>query len=199
MEDALKQLTLNKAIITGIFLAGFYYAAMYDSGERLEQSIQNSNSQIAAKKAELATLERSLVDSEVHRETSKKLGSEMETILKAVPEDYKSPQLMRTLSEQAKASGTSIEALAPAVNQGAQDQGSEFKPVVVSVSLSGTFNQVMLFMSNLTKVGKIILVNKLELVPTSPDSVFEENSPKLRYEAEFQAYRYEPAEEPNAQ
>lgn len=194
MEEQLKQLDTAKALLIGLFIAGFYYLTMYDSGEGLEGQINNNRSQITTQRAELAKMEKTLVDAEKHREISRKLGEEMDAVLRAVPEKYNSLELMKVLSDEAKVVGTSIVDLKPATNmrqpRAGQDD-SPFKPVSVTVTLNGTFNQIMLFMSNLTKVSKIILIDSLSLTVKEPAKVFETASPAINYQATFMAYRYD--------
>ena len=194
MEEQLKQLDTTKALLIGLFIAGFYYLTLYDSGERLEGQIKNKKNRITQLRGEIATMEKTLVDAEKHREISRKLGEEMDAVLRAVPEKYNSLELMKVLSDEAKVVGTSIVNLAPANNFGRgsqEDLDNPFKPVTVTVTLDGTFNQIMLFMSNLTKVSKIILIKDLSLTLKEPNKVFETASPAINYKATFQAYRYD--------
>ena len=194
MEEQLKQLDTTKALLIGLFIAGFYYLTLFDSGEALQNQINNKKTSITALRTELATMEKTLVDAEKHREISRKLGEEMDAVLRAVPEKYNSLELMKVLSDEAKVVGTSIVNLQPASgfrNQTQDELDNPFKPVSVTVTLNGTFNQIMLFMSNLTKVSKIILIKELSLRVQEPAKVFETASPAINYKATFQAYRYD--------
>lgn len=201
MEEQLKQLDTAKALLIGLFIAGFYYLTLYDSGEMLDGQISNNQSALAAKQKELKTMEKTLVDAEKHREVSRRLGEQMDAVLRAVPEEYNSLELMKVLSDEAKVVGTSIVSLKP-IDGRRQNRNrsndkkaeSPFRPVTVEVNLSGTFNQLMLFMSNLTKVSKVILVKQLTLSLDQPNKVFEVSSPIVKFTATFEAYRYAPDE-----
>ena len=140
-------------------------------------------------------MEQTLIDAEKYREAARKLGEQMDAVLRAVPEKYNSLELMKVLSDEAKVVGTSIVDLKPiqqANRVRAQQEDTPFKPVGVDVTLTGTFNQLMLFMSNLTKVSKVILVKKLSISLKDPKAALFASSPRLNYSAIFEAYRYDP-------
>ena len=185
MEEKLKQLGIEKAILIGIVLTFVYYFALYDNGDVLETSLLTNAAMVQQKTKELEVMQRTLADAKKHQEVAAKLGKDLEQVLSAVPQEYNSVELMKLISSEAKTVGLNILSLTGSEGLAA-DPGKNFVPIQVTVSLRGTFNQVMMFLSNLTKVGKVILTKNLTLT----SAVSAGTSPSMGFSTTLEAYRY---------
>ncbi len=191
MAERLKRLTSGMALMLGLVIAGLYYAFMYDSGEALETSIKNSRAEYESTTKDLERLEKAISDAERFKLTVASLGAEMDRILLAIPAKLTSLDLMKTMSTEAKAVGVDINSVSSTgsvvPNKDPADQFYEGIPI--DIALSGTYNQIMLFLSNLTRLDKIIVAKKLNLV-SSLGSVSVNNVPTIGLTASFLAFRY---------
>lgn len=191
MEEKLRQLPFGKAFLIGLVLAAIYYFGPYDSGSNLEASIQGLESQITATKAELDKIKIAIRDAEVFQETKQARGQELDTVLKAIPEQISSLDLMRILSNEAKGVGASILSINHQSGARTVDPKAFFEPVTVTVNLEGSYNTLMQFLSNLTKIDRIITISSLNL--KLQDQNIESKGPTLlRMSGEFRAYKYLP-------
>lgn len=196
MEKQLQNLTIGKALIGAVVVAFLYYMLMYNDGAVLSASITAANNEIQVKEQELEKIKVAIADAERYQQTKNALGNELGNVLKAIPEKLLPTDIMKLLSTEAKNVGVNIINLTPdgATFQNFQEKDKPFfEPVSVSVTLEGTYTNLMLFLSAITKSDKIITVPSLVLENKAAASASEDSSPtSLRLTAEFRAYRYIP-------
>lgn len=199
MEEKLRELTFGKAVLFGLIVAAVYYFALYNSGADLEAFIQQTRDQVSAKEAELTTIKNAIADAERLQTAKKNLGEELDVVLKAIPEQLTNVDLMRVLSNEAKSVGVNILSINTVNNVVAAPQTTGpkpfFAPVAVTVSLEGSYNQLMLFLSNLTKTDRIITVSalNLQLRDGNVANADARGPTLLKMSGEFKAYKYLPA------
>ncbi len=195
MEQQLQNLTMGKAIVAGVVLTVLYFFIMYNDGSAIQQKIAGSNTEIQTKEAELEKIKKAVSDAERYQNTKRALGAELDSVLKAIPAQLTSQDLMKIVSTEAKAMGINLN-INPSQYSGQaspDDKSVFFEPVVVSLSLEGTYNQLMSFLSAITKVDKIITLSSLNLVNAAANRAPEDNGPvNLKLTAEMRAYRYLP-------
>jgi Tfp pilus assembly protein PilO len=200
MEEKLKQLTFGKAILAGLAFAAVYYFALYNSGAAIQENINTTQTQVTKQEQELAAIKKAIADAERYQMAKKTLGQELDVVLKAIPVELNAIDLMRTLSNEAKSIGVSILSInaQPAYTPPASSGNGPkpfFEPVAVTVNLEGSYNQLMLFLSNLTKTDRIITVGTMNLqLRDSNGGVDNRGATVLKMGGEFKAYRYLPAE-----
>lgn len=196
MEQKLQQLTMGKAFLGAVVLAFLYYMLLYNDGSVLTASIATANSEIVVKEQELQKIKVAIADAERYQKTKDALGTELDTVLKAVPEKLLPTDIMKLLSTEAKNIGVNIINLSAggSFQQGGQAENPFFEPISVSITLEGTYTNLMLFLSAITKSDKIITAPALTL-ESKNTAVIEDSGPTiLRLTAEFRAYRFvEPA------
>jgi Tfp pilus assembly protein PilO len=194
MEQQLQQLTFGKAFIGAVVVAFLYFMLMYNDGSTIEAAIVAGKSEIQTKEQELEKIKVAIADAERYQQTKNALGSELETVLKAIPEKLLPTDIMKLLSTEAKNIGVNIINLNAGTTAFTQVRPGEekpfFEPVSVSITLEGTYTNLMLFLSAITKSDKIITAPSLVL-ETKGNPITDDSGPtSLRLVAEFRAYRY---------
>lgn len=195
MEQQLQNLTMGKAVMAGAILAVLYFFLFYNDGAAMQANITTANSEIQTKEAELEKIKKAVADAERYQNTKRALGAELDSVLKAIPAKLTSQDLMKIVSTEAKAMGInlSINPASFASQSSPEDKTVFFEPVVVSLSLDGTYNQLMSFLSAITKVDKIITLSSLTLINSVAGRSPEDSGPiNLKLTAEMRAYRYLP-------
>jgi type IV pilus assembly protein PilO len=189
VEQQLKNLTFGRALIIGIVLAGIYYFTMYNDGSSFQTQINKAKDTRQQNEAEVARIARAVKDAERYQQTMAVRSAEMEGVLKAVPAQLSSFDLMKIVSNEAKLIGLQINGLTAAGNYRADNKDAIFEPVGVTVNLTGNYNQVMLFLSNLTKLDKIVTVKKMSFV--SKIEVGKRNgAPTITFISDLSGYKY---------
>lgn len=199
MEQKLQNLTMGKAVMVGVVLAVLYFFLMYNDGTALQTNIANTTTEIQTKEAELEKIKKAVSDAERYQNTKRALGAELDSVLKAIPAQLTSQDLMKIVSTEAKAMGINLNIDASGNSGGGptDDKSVFFEPVMVNLSLDGTYNQLMSFLSAITKVDKIITLSSLTLVNSAAGRAPEDSGPiSLKLTAEMRAYRYLPQSAP---
>ncbi len=202
MEQQLQSLSVAKAFVVGLVIAAGYYFILYDPGTSRQNAINSAQQAVTEKQTQVQSMQETLEVAARYQAIAAQLGEEMTTLTKAAPEDYSITQLRKVLSEEAQAAGVSILRLEQMQGSGSTEAAQSFVPITAQVELEGTFNQLMFYLSNLTKVGKIIVTKEIEIKAKEPEKVLDASSPILTLQAVFEAYRYNPKagkEDPNAQ
>lgn len=169
MEEKLNQLDMPKAFVVALVVAALYYFVMYDDGSTQERSIERTRTQITEQQNELQRVNRAV--REVERFTSEidQVKKEMAPVFKSLPKDATTSDLMRVLSDEAKKVGLTISNISPGgaarqtPGRGRDAEPVYYEPISVSVQFSGKYNQIMTFLSAMTKKNKVILVTDLTL------------------------------------
>lgn len=196
MEQQLQQLTFGKALIISVVVAFLYYMLMYNDGTVLEQTIASTNSQIQTQEQEVEKIKVAIADAERYQQTKNALGSELDSVLKAIPEQLSTSDVMKLLSTEAKNLSLNIVTLNGNTTGGGQyNQNSNQAPVFyqtvpVTITLEGTYTNLMLFLSALTKSDKIITAAQLTLENKAANVTDDAGPTLLRLTGEFNAYRY---------
>ncbi len=196
MAQFFYNLTVGRALVIGLALGAAYYFFMYDDGSVLQKQIQVARQQIAQDQNKIASINKAIEDAKTFVKVKAALGAEMQTVLKAIPSELTSLEFMQTLSNQAKTLGLQINSIAPNESfRSSSDRGKGdaafFKPIVVSVQLIGTYNQVMEFMSALTALDKIVTVESLDMSAQQQGGLDQKSSvPVLNFNASLAAYRF---------
>jgi Tfp pilus assembly protein PilO len=167
----------------------------YNDGTALETSIATTQVQIQQAQKEMESVTKAIEDAERYQKTKAALGVEMDNIMLAIPVKLNSTDLMKTMSNEAKSVGAEIISLAApqSFRNDSESANSVYVPIMISVELSGTYNQLMLFLSNLTRLNKIITSTKLTLAIKSTSGVMRPGTPPaLSLSGSFQAYKYNP-------
>lgn len=191
MEEKLKNLPFGTALIINLILSVVYYFSLYDNGSALENQIQATKTQLTASENELENLKKAVEDAERFKQTMATLGTEMERILLAIPSQLTSMELMKIISTEAKSVGVDIKNLAGQAGtaSSAKDTKQFYEAVTVEVTISGSYNQVMMFLSNLTRLDKILIAKNLtlDIAQMGPAG---SNSPVINMKGLIEAYRY---------
>lgn len=195
MEEKLRDLTVGKSLLIGLGLAAFYWFALYDDGVAKENLITSLDSEIVVKEKEITSINQALEDAARFQEKMNSLGAEMEKVQLAMPEKLTGLELMKIISNEAKGVGAEINQInAPDGNrQGIPNSEQVFyENIPIEIDITGTYNQVMLFMSNLTRLNKIITTHRMSLQLVAGSAVSALTSPRVNMKASLLAYRYLP-------
>lgn len=192
-ERLQQQLTFGKALGLGLFFAGLYYSIGYNSGSSLKLSIEKAKEQIQDSETEIKTLENQISRIATMKKVMEVLGEEFESFLAYIPEKLSLPELMRMISTEARAAGVSVNGIGELQQVAAQTKrpGADhpfYEEMGVEVELQGTYSQILLFLSYLTKLDKILTISQLSMV--SQAKVGDRESPIITFRCQIKGYRY---------
>lgn len=187
ITDIMKRITVARAMILGMVLAAFYYFMMFDPGMAQQQQIANNTNRITELQQTIEDNQRKLDRAAVYKKTASEIGSTINKLLSLVPEKFSMTDLMRIVSNEAKVAGLSLSTVTPGQTK-VSAMAPEFEELTVSVEVSGSFLQHMVFLSNLTKIPQILLTKKIEF--THMKDGRGEEAPTVGMKLNILAYRY---------
>jgi Tfp pilus assembly protein PilO len=193
MAERLAALTLGRALIIGLILGAVYYSAFFDDGSKLVVALKAAKVELDKNKKEIENVNIAIKDAERFQQTMALRSAEMQKILKAMPAELTSIDFMKIVSNEAKGIGAEINKLTAPLLQKSMTLGKAesvafYEPVPIDVELTASYNQIMLFMANLTKLDKIVTAQKVKLVATGDPR--SKTIPNVHLTATLLAYKY---------
>ncbi len=186
------QITYARALMIGLFIGAVYYTIGFDSGSTIKVAIAKAKEEIADSETQIKGLEKKLDQITTMKKVMKELGSEFETFISYIPEKLSLPELMKTISTEARSAGVSVNGMSEVRDSNSTtkvDKSVQFyEELTVAVELQGTYSQLLLFLSYLTKLDKIITVSELSMV--SQAKLGDRESPVLLFKCHIKGYRY---------
>lgn len=162
MADQLSKMTTGKAMIIGLAITAGYYLIWYEGGSKLEAQLASTNAQISKDKGELAKVNEALAKMERTQKIKADLGEKLEKVLSYLPEELSSSDLIKLLSTEAKAAGANL--LKVSDRSGGKAKSDQFyEEVKVEMELEGSYGQLLLFLSNLTRADKIVTMSNMSM------------------------------------
>lgn len=185
MIEMFNRLTMGRAVIVGFLLSAIYYFVMFDSGELIRSQIVNSQSEISRIQGEVQKAEESLQRARDFQEASQSLGHSIEKLLSFIPANFRIGQLMQTVSQEARLSGLDISRLSPKTIS-EPNRVEDFLELGITLELTGQYDQVLRFMSSLTRKRQIFVFDKLDMIEMSADG-----DGLIRVTADIHAFSYQ--------
>lgn len=185
VADRLRALSWSQALIFGLIIAGLYYLVGYDTGAALQAQIETTRTSIKDAQAKIVEEEKKLVRIEQYKKATATMGESFRTLLTYIPAKLATFDLLKSVSNEAKAASVNISNLA---DSGSPIEAGFYTELTVHVELRGTFQQMMLFLSFLTRSDQFMTVQNLSL--NAEDSRSLRESPNLRLSADVHGYRY---------
>jgi type IV pilus assembly protein PilO len=163
-------------IAVGIVVFGFLYA-IYDiygfrneQVPRLDTETNKMQSDISLRQGELKRLQTFAHNIESVKQELKELNLQLESALEYMPRTFNLSSLLRKLTLLAQNSGVELPTFKPRKSD--EKKGPSFySTVAIDVDLKGTFTQTLVFLDQLSRLKRIVNVEKLTMkaVPTDKD------------------------------
>ncbi len=175
------------ACIIGISLALLYFFTTYRSTDVIKKSMAPIRKQKQDLTLELQNMNKVINDAIEYQQTINMLGATINKVIKYIPETMTSSIMMRRLTEAASVSGVNIINVKDSRNNRNQKgQSNLYEKVPVKISLEGNFNQIMVFLANLTKLDTIFTISDLKI----KTAIRRNSGRKVEFSATFIGYRY---------
>jgi Tfp pilus assembly protein PilO len=186
----LAKLTMLRALILGLFFASIYYFFVYDSGVAQQNQIESMQKEFVTLQAQIKSADAKLEHAHEYQRSAAEMGEALNRLLAYIPENYRLPDFMKVISEEAKVAGLNILRVSEGGSTTRTNKLVEFEELAVAVDLSGSFSQHLTFLSNLTKQKQIFTVEKYQLDRESSPGSDPLEGVSLNFKAEIRAYRY---------
>lgn len=181
MEEKLNQLTFQNAAIFGLLLALGYYVLFYHPSNPQVQ-LDDLGRELVTIKGEIAKLDRKIKEGQKINQEIEIMQKKADKVYAQLPESLSVEQAAGIVSQEARNVGLSIQSISA---EGAGWIKLQTVAVIpIDAAVSGTFEQIMVFLSELTRNNKVYSVTTLTISENDA-----EQPGALAMTVKIQAYR----------
>ncbi len=175
-------MTWSKVVIGGLICAGAYWGLFYDDGSVLETGIQALNVKYAESERQLRETKEAMADAEKFEKAVRQNEIQFEKVLEYLPQEINANELTRLVNQQAQLSGPRVFSTRALEIVEKRDF---YEMTRLEFSLQGTFAQVVLFLSSLSRIERLLTFDKLQVKMKTAEDV-----PTVELSGVLVGYRY---------
>ncbi|MCM2281626.1 MAG: type 4a pilus biogenesis protein PilO [Bdellovibrionaceae bacterium] len=184
----LADFTWQKIFIIALALSAGYYFFMFDDGSSLDQALNVARAELKKEQEMLAKTEKAMKDLDRFKEELNSQQAQVREVMSFLPNQMNVSELVSTIQDRANQAGMRVTKSEP------KDETKKvefYESMPLQVELQGTYSQVAAFLSLLSKLPRLVTIDKiaLRLDPKSPP-----DNPKLAFAATIIGYRFVPEE-----
>ena len=180
---SLAHFQVAQIIVLGGFGLGVFYFTAYDDGTNLREVIADAQNQVKQTEKEVSKV-RAEIDNvklfELEVSNNKKV---IKYFLNYIPASLTFTELSSLVNRQALSSGVNIESKEDNKEFNDETDQKEYDTLNLKLRVSGSFSQIMFFLSKLTEQKRLLVVNKIDLNLLS-------ESKQIMSDINLLAYRY---------
>lgn len=180
----LGELTWSKVIVGGIIAAFAYWGLYYDDGTTLDNSIRTLTNRYTESERQLRETKEAMADAEKFEKAVRQNEVQFEKVLEYLPQEINTNELTRLVNQQAQLSGARVRST-KAIDM--IEKKEFYEMTRLEFSLQGTFSQVVLFLSSLSKIQRLLTFDKLKI---KVENVGTEEVPRVELGGVLVGYRY---------
>jgi len=155
----LAELQWSKVIGIGVVLGVLYYFMLYDDGSSVQASIKAAKDQLAITNKQLSQTEKAIADANRFEKEVKSLTEQFQKITEFMPPTIGAAELSSIINQQAQAAGVH-----PKIEPKGEDKPNGFyQTSKVDLQIEGTYAQIVTFLSNLSRVPRLMTFDKVQL------------------------------------
>lgn len=181
----LGELTWGKVIVAGFIVAGVYWGLYYDDGATLEDSIRSLGNQYTESERQLRETKEAMADAEKFEKAVRQNEVQFEKVLEYLPQEINTNEMTRLVNQQAQLAGPRVVSTKAIETI---ERKSFYEMTRLDFALSGSFSQVVLFLSSLSKIQRLLTFDKLKIKlnpGARPDDI-----PQVELSGILVGYRY---------
>jgi type IV pilus assembly protein PilO len=184
VKEFLERISTSVALALGLCLAFVYYfTPLFDDGHVLQQEIDNTKVQLAVKKKEKEKVDSDISEAKKIKERVNLLSEKFKQAVQYLPTEWKEDSLLTDISKQAQIAGVTVVKINTVKDRATAGVYEEMK---IDFEIKGSFASTMIFISNVTKIKRIIEVTEILMRSDDPDA----EMPSLTSTGKFTTYRY---------
>lgn len=195
MEDSLRVLSIKYVIAIGLVLPILYYLMFFKAPNELKL-ITDYEQQLVELDGEIKRLDREIYEGDQVKIELENAKKEMKSLSSFFEDKPNAKTIEQVISEEARATGISFNSLQATDQRYAyQTPEEQINPVkeyigrdIIEANFTGTFTELMMFLSYLSRTDKIVSLKKIEL-RTNVTNVRSGKGTMLTFRADFETYK----------
>ena len=181
LQEQFDQLDLKNCLLIGVFIAGFYYFFFFNNGEAIKKRIENNNREYSKKEEGLRKIEESRKDQKKYEEENRTIMNYMRIFEHYFSHDMSMNEILSKISGFIEKLELSPNILKPLKGS---NEFTDYQEDMVQIQVEGSFHNIMLFISMLTKMERAIDFKKMKL-----KTVIEGDFPIIRLDTNLVVYK----------
>lgn len=183
----LAELQWSRVAVGGLVLTILYWAALFDDGSQLIAQTTAARQEQAQKEKELQDAKTELANADQFELKVKEMASQFEKIVEFMPENMSTADLTAIATEQASRAGLKLMKTEPNTSMASGEQPSFYTTTKLNITLEGGFSEIASFLSNVTKIPRLLTFQNLELASTAEA---DPERPRLVVTGTLVGYKY---------
>ncbi len=180
--------SINRIALFSLIAAAIYFFTMYDSGALIDQQIIDLKVQIDVETGKKSETEKILKKEEQMRADVALLAKTYEDVKAKIPIEFDASEMRLIVEQISSSAGVKIAKLTNTQDNrtlGPAFQQSLVEQVVMDYELQGHYNQILNFITELSKVEKILKIEDFRIEPirlgTSPSTTLKITTKVIGY------------------
>lgn len=174
-------------LLLNIMLMGGYYFLEYNDGSAIKSAIAQLEKDKVKVQEDISDLELKLQDVQKMDESMKTHAEEISQLIKYIPNELTSSQILKHLNHLTKASGIHLEDIK---NYGTVKKEELYEKLRINMKIRGFFSQVLLFLSKVTELNIFVTVEEFTIEKDMRQEQSRQLLNELRVSMDIYGYRY---------
>lgn len=180
----LANLEWKRAVVFGSLLGILYFLAFYDDGSLYRRNLEQIQGQIQQTEQQLKVTKEAFDNAARFEQEVKTAVDQFSTVTEYMPESMGPSEMMSIVTDLVGKTGLKLVKTEP---RPGGERAEFYEPVRMMVALEGSFSQVLMFLSHLSKVPKLITFEGAELATVANT---DPEMPRLLFSGTIIGYRY---------
>lgn len=181
---SLAEASWGRTLIAGFFAFGLYYMLAYNDGSALNSMINQANQELNEAETQLKATKDAVANADRFEREVKSIVDQFTHVVDFMPRKVSSAELTTIISELSNRSGAKLLKTEPRSNK---DAATFYDTTRLAFTLEGSFSQIVMFLSQLSRVPKLMTFERTELFA---DDNADLEAPKLTFNAVLVGYSY---------
>ncbi len=180
----LAEFSWQKVMLIALAVTAGYYFLMFDDGTSLDASITAIKSSVESEKDLLKKTAEAMNDLQRFKEDLNSQEAQVKEVLAFLPRQMNASELLSTIQDRANQAGLRILKTDP------QDEVRKvefYEVMTINLELGGTFPQIVTFLSLISKLPRLVTLEKMDLAATDNRG---SDSTRIEFKATLLGYRF---------
>lgn len=182
----LGELKWSQVAMFGFLAAAVYYLLLFDDGTTLAADIDQRKAAVAEGRRKLEETKTAVANADRFQKEVETAREQFAKIIEYMPSNLTQSEMTNIVSKEISGAGAKVIRFEP-VNGGNAQKNDVYDSVRVKVTISGTFVQIVKFLSNLSNVPKLLTFDRVQL---ENSTTVESEAPVLSFEGVIAGHRY---------
>ena len=182
--ESLNSIAWKRAIFLGVLLSFVYYFFAYDDGKQMRNRLENLKQEVGEMQQKADQFQKLITNQQVIQEDMAVLGEKFKNLLKILPQDIKSSEVVARIQKISRESGAYMQTL----QVEPLEEKELYFALPVLVKLHGSFSEFANFIYRIGQEQNIIRVRKLHIFRLGKKNSFK----NLAMNVHLVHYKYNP-------